>query len=201
MVKRLGWLMTLTHGLAACGGGAERAAQSARIETLEHEVRRLDDAIRALKKSEPAPTPAQPVKLAPFDVDCPQPWQHHTPLGATLWNCRSPGPTPQGPYAQCNVTLQPQIAIETKEYFEFALNAAPQLHAVQNLKDKRIKINGTDAFEATFDADLKSVPLKMQSALLPHGEATYAITCFAPSAAFDSYDKAFRHIIDSFKFN
>jgi hypothetical protein len=200
-MNRLGWLITLACSLSACGGGAERAAQSARIEALEQEVRRLGDSLSALKAPAPAaPQPAKPPALA-FNVACPQPWLIHTPLGATLWSCRAPEPTPQGLYPQCSVSLQPQVAIETKNYFEFALNAAPQLLAVQNLKDTPTKINGADAFEATFEAEPKPVPLKMMSALLPHGEATYAITCFAPSATFADYTKGFRKIIDTFTFN
>jgi hypothetical protein len=201
-MNRLGWLMALACWSTACGGGAERAAQSARLETLEREVRRLGETVAALKTpaAAAAPQPTKPPALA-FNVACPQPWVPHTPLGATLWNCRAPEPTPQGLYPQCHVTLQAQIAIETKTYFEFALNAAPQLLEVRNFKDSRSKINGADAFEATFEADPKPVPMKMMSALLPHGETTYAITCFAPSATFAEYSKAFRKIIDTFAFN
>jgi hypothetical protein len=195
-MNRFGFLLTLACWLPACGGGAERAAQSARMESLEIDVRRLEASIAALK----APQPAKPPPLA-FKLSCPQPWLLHTPLGATLWTCRAPEPTAEGLYPQCHVSLQPQVAIETKNYFEFALNAAPQLLQVQNLKDKPTKINGADAFEATFEADPKPVPLKMTSALLPHGEATYAITCFAPSATFANYSQAFRRIIETFAFN
>jgi len=200
-MNRLGWLIVLACSFSACAGGAERAAQSARIEALEQEVRRLAESLAALKApaaavSQPAKSPAQA-----FNVACPQPWLPHTPLGATLWSCRAPEPTRQGLYPQCNVSFQPQIAIETKNYFEFALNAAPQLLEVQNFKDKPTKINGADAFEATFEADPKPVPLKMMSALLPHGELTYAITCFAPSASFADYADGFRKIIDTFAFN
>jgi hypothetical protein len=200
----VGWLVTLACGLSACGGDAERAAQSARLATLEQEVRQLGDSVAALKTAAPAHDKPAPVAGSPalaFRVACPQPWSIHLPLGAALWSCRAPEPAPQGLYAQCNVVFQPQLAIETKNYFEFALNASPPLLEVKNLKDKPTKINGADGFEATFEADPKPVPLKMLSALMPHGEATYAITCFAPSAAFDTYSKAFRQIIDTFAFN
>jgi hypothetical protein len=203
-LRSVGWLMTLGCWLTACGGDAERAAQSARLATLEQEVRQLGDSVAALKAAPPVPNkPATPVSSPAhaFKVACPQPWLIHVPLGASLWSCRAPEPTSQGLYPQCNVVFQPQIAIETKNYFEFALNASPQLLEVKNLKDKRTKLNGADAFEATFEADPKPLPLKMMSALVPHGEATYAVTCFAPSAVFDSYAKAFRQIIDTFAFN
>jgi hypothetical protein len=69
-----------------------------------------------------------------------------------------------------------------------------------NMHDQRVKVNGVEAFEATFEDDPKPVPLKMLSVLLPHREATYAITCFAPRASFDKYEAAFRKIIDTFTF-
>jgi hypothetical protein len=199
----VGWSMTFGCWLTACGGDVDRAVQSARFAALEQEVRRLRDNVAELKAapSKPATPPVASAPVHPFKIKCPQPWLLHTPLGATLWNCRAPEPTPQGLYPQCHVTFQPQVAIETKNYFEFALNAAPQLLEVKNLKDKSTKLNGADGFEATFEAEPKPIPLKMTSALMPHGVATYAVTCFAPSAAFDNYTKAFRQIIDTFTFD
>jgi hypothetical protein len=206
--RTVAWSIVL-GALAGCtGNDAERAAEAARLATLEHEVRRLGGDIAALKSAapaqhnNPAPEPPQSSTLSKaFRVACPQPWLLHTPLGATLWSCRAPLPTAEGLYPQCSVVFQPQVAIETKNYFEFALNAAPQLLAVKNLKDKSVKINGADGFEATFEVDPKPVPLKMMSALMPHLEVTYAVTCFAPSASFDKHAQAFRKIIDTFAFN
>jgi hypothetical protein len=203
-LARVCGLMMLACWLPACGGDAERTAQSERIATLEQQVRQLVDNVAALQSATAAQTKSSTPVSSPapaFRVACPQPWLIHAPLGAALWSCRAPEPTPQGLYAQCNVVFQPQVAIETKNYFELALNASPQLFEVKNLKDKPAKINGADGFEATFEADPKPVPLTMMSALMPHAEATYAVTCFAPSAAFDRYTKAFRQIIDTFAFN
>lgn len=205
LVPTVAWLVSLGSWLPACGGDTERAAQSARIAAVEQEVRRLSEEIATLKSAAPTqPKPAASqsasAPVQPFKLACPQPWVLHMPLGAALWSCRAPEPTPQGLYAQCHVVSQPQVAIETKNYFELALNAAPQLLEVKNLKDKPTKLNGADAFEATFEADPKLVPLKMLSALVPHGEMTYTVTCFAPSAAFDNYTNAFRQIIDRFAF-
>jgi hypothetical protein len=206
MKWQLGAALALTLGwLGACGRDAESAAQSARIASLEDEVRRLGDSVTAIKagaatKPQPPPTAAEQAK--PFKIDCPQPWLLHTPLGATLWDCRSPTPTPEGFYPQCSIVVQPQIAIELRSYFEFAWNASPQLREVKSLKDKPIKIKGHDGFEATFEADPKPVPLKMRSTLIPHGDQVYAVTCFAPSTSFDNYDaKAFQKITDTIVFN
>ena len=205
LVRTIGWLMTLLAGLPACGKGTEGAAQSARIAMLEQEVRRLGDKVAALEPAAhgqgaaAAPQPASaPDKV--FSLNCPQPWMLQPPPANTLWNCRAPAPTPEGLYPQCSVVVQPQVAIETKTYFEFALNTTPQFFEVKNVKDTRVKLNGADAFEATCDADPKPVPLKMMSALLPHNETTYVVTCFAPSATFANYSKAFRQIIDTFAF-
>jgi hypothetical protein len=182
---------------AGCGdgGGAERAALNARIDALEQQVRRLSTA-RAAQEA-----PAGAVPKHPFKVACPQPWVLHTPLGATLWSCRSPSATPEGLYPQCSVTVQPQAAIETRGYFEFAMNAAPPLRAAENLQDRPVTLRGTQAFEATFEASAAPVPLKLLSVLLPHRENTYAITCSAPRASHDALVPAFRRIIDSFGFD
>ena len=118
-----------------------------------------------------------------------------------MWTCHSPAATPEGYYPQCSIVVQPQEAIETKSYFEFAWNASPELRALKNVKDKHTKLNDADAFEATSEADAKPLPLKLLSVLLPHGEGTYAITCAAPSTSFELYQPAFRKIVDSFKFN
>jgi len=207
LARTIAWLLMLGGGLPACAGGgdAERAAQSARLETLEQEVHRLGGRLAALESAAPAPSPpatappSAPAKA--FGIACPQPWLLHIPLGASLWSCRAPVPTAEGLYPQCNVVLQPQIAIETKNYFEFALNAVPQLLEVRNFADKPTKIGDAEGFEATFEADPKPIPLKLLSALMPHGESTYAITCSAPRASFDKHSKGFRQIIDTFTLN
>jgi hypothetical protein len=191
----LGWALGFGGLLSACGGRAEQAAQRARMEQLELEVRKLGDAL-ALSK----PDSASGMPDFPFVLVCPQPWHLHTPLGASLWTCRANGATTDGIYPQCSVSFQPQVAIETKDYFEFALNSAPLLREVKNMKDQPTKLNGADAFEATFEAELKPVAMSSLSMLVPHKESTFAIGCFAPSAVFESYVPAFRKIIDSFKF-
>lgn len=195
--------LALAMSLGACGHDAENAAQSARIATLEDDVKRLRDSLNAIKpgeKGKPAVPPAA-AKQKPFTIECPQPWLLHTPLGATLWTCRSPTPTPEGFYPQCSIVEQPQTSIELLNYFEFAANASPQLRQVKNLKDKPIKIKNHDGFEAVYESDPKPVPLKMRSVLVPHEEQVYAVTCFAPSNAFDSFDsKAFQKITDTIAF-
>jgi hypothetical protein len=187
--------------LGACSGDAERAAQGARLAALEADVRKLEEHVKALKAPPPAAPAAEDAAKKAFKVSCLPPWLPHAALGATLWACRSPAPSPEGFYPQCSVVTQPQLEIETKSYFEFAYSGAPQLRAITNVHDQHIQVNGADAFEATFEDDPKTIPLKMLSVLFPHGEATYAITCFAPRASFDSYQAAFRKIIESFTFS
>jgi hypothetical protein len=193
-MHRLGWILGLAGLLAACGGDAEKAAQRARIEQLELQVKKLGDAM-ALQQPAPSGLPD-----FPFTIVCPEPWYLHTPLGASLWTCRANGATTDGIYPQCSISLQPQVAIEVKEYFEFALNSATPLREIKNLKDQPVKLNGADAFEATFESDLKPVATSSLAVLAPYKESTFAISCFAPTAVFESYVPAFRKIIDSFKF-
>ena len=188
----------LAWSLLACNS-REQAELNVRMANLEHQLLRAGDQINALKAAAPAPAPTAGPRH-PFRVQCLQPWVQHAPLGSALWSCRAPSPTPQGMYAQCNVVFQPQVEIETKNYFELALNAVPPYFEIKNVRDTHTTLNGTDAFEATFDADPKPLPLKAMSALLPHGEGTFAITCVAPSASYDSYSKGFRQILDTFKF-
>jgi hypothetical protein len=198
--RELAWWALLAWPLIGCDSNAEHAALTVRIATLEHELWKVGDKVAALKAAAPAEQPASPARAQPFRVQCLQPWVQHAPLGAALWSCRAPSPTPQGMYAQCNIVFQPQVEIETKNYFELALNAVPPYFEIKNVKDAHTALNGADAFEATFDADPKPAPLKAMSALLPHGEGTFAITCVAPAASYDSYSKAFRQILDTFKF-
>lgn len=186
---------------AGCGdsAGAERAAQDARIASLEQQLQQLKAAAKA--QAEAAAQPSIAGGKHPFKVACKQPWLLHQPLGASLWTCRAPNATPEGLYPQCAVTFQPQGAIETSIYHEFALNAVPPLRQLKNMKDQRTKLRGADAFEATFEADAVSVPQKMLSVLVPYKEYTYTITCSAPKASFDKYSPAFRQIIDTFGFD
>jgi hypothetical protein len=194
--------------LPGCGGDSvERAAQTARLATLEEEVRRLNENVAALAlatktaPAEPRGPEAQAAHAPPFRVSCPQPWVLNQPLGASMWTCRSAKATSEGYYPQCSIIFQPQVAIETKSYFELASSASPDLREIKNVKDKHIQLNTADAFEATFEADPKPLPLKLLSVLVPHGVGTYAITCAAPSAAFDSFQPGFRKVVDSFAFN
>jgi hypothetical protein len=42
--------------------------------------------------------------------------------------------------------------------------------------------------------------MKMLGTLLPYKDGIYAITCFATSATFQTYEEAFRRTIGSFAF-
>jgi hypothetical protein len=183
----------------ACGdtSEAERAAQNARIDSLEFQLQQL----RAAMKADAGLADAHESRPKhPFKVACPQPWVLHTPLGGTLWTCRNPAAF-EGLYPQCSVTFQPQAAIETRSYFEFALNAAPPLRELKNIADKRVKLRGLESFEATFESSSAPLPLKLLSVLVPYRESTYAITCSAPSSVFDKQVAGFRQVIDSFGFD
>jgi hypothetical protein len=194
----VGGLALALHG---CGGGdAERAAQAARIDSLEQTVNRLSEQLKYGTQPKSTAQHGSASAASSFKLACPQPWLQHAPLGASLWSCRAPAAAPEGLYPMCSVVFLPQHEIETKGYFEYSLNATPQLREIKGLKDQRTKIKTNDAFESTFEADLKPVPLKMQSALIPRGEMSFVVTCFAPSGSFDAYAKAFRQIIDSFEF-
>ncbi len=182
-VAVLGWML-------GCSDGA------ARIEALEQEVGKLGEELRALKSASPG------AAAGAFAIKCGQPWiLEHRPLGAALWTCRAPEPSPDGVYPQCSVFEEPQNAIETKQYFERALHAAGQLHAIKNFSDKPIQREGSSTFEATYEAELAPVAIKSLGMLFPYREHTFTVSCFAPSAAFASYEKAFRQVIDSFAFN
>ena len=195
--RALGRWIALGVWLVGCGGGAERAAQHARLAALEQDVQQMRDELVRAKTA--APEPSKTGATDPtFKLGCPQPWTLQVPAGAVLWHCRAPAATPDGLFAQCSVVSQPQVAIEIKDYFEYALNVSAPWREAKNLTDKPVKHNGRDAFEATFEVDPKPVPMKMMGMLVPHETHTYAITCSAPSAAFESYTKAFRHIIDTF---
>jgi hypothetical protein len=189
--------------MAACSGdGVALAAQATRLQALEESVRQLTESVAALKEraSTTAAVPSAAVPPQVFQLVCPQPWVVEAPVGANLWTCRSPIATREGYYPQCSVVFQPQAGIETKDYFEFALNAAPQLYRVNNFKDGRTKLHDAEVFEATFDADRKPLPLKALGLLVPHGDVTYAIACVAPSGSFDGYSPAFRKVLDTFSF-
>jgi hypothetical protein len=188
--------VALTGGVAACSSERER------LDALEHEVNQLREQLAKLKATsdpEPpsAPEPAEP--RLPFKLSCPTPLRRYAALGNSLWTCRSSKPSPEGVYPQCNVVFQPQVAIEPRDYFEFALSATPQLTATQNFRSQPVQVNGAPSFEASFDVVPSSAPLKLLGRLMPQGEITYAVTCSAPASSYANYERAFRQIVDSFE--
>ncbi|MET0388034.1 MAG: hypothetical protein ABW321_18825 [Polyangiales bacterium] len=185
--------------LGACEANSERVAE------LEQDVRQLDDQVAALKttlaaQSKPGAGGNSPASL-PFKLACPTPFQVVASLGGgVLWTCRSHKPSPEGPYAQCNVLHQSQHAIEPKDYFEQALNAVPPLNSVQNYKDEPVKINEQPAFQSTYEAQRSASTTRALATLVPRGEEAYVISCQAPAASYSQYEPIFQQISASFQF-
>ena len=195
------WLCRLVCCAGLCGDVAGCAGDRERLDVLEHEVNQLREQVAKLKAvaaPEP-PTAPEADRPLPFKLACPQPLQRYALLGSSLWTCRSPVSSPEGLYPQCNVVFQPQVAIEPRDYFEYALSAAPQLHATQSFQSKPAEVHGAPSFEGSFDAQLNPVPLKALGRLMPQRDITYAVTCIAPASVYANYEPAFRQILDSFE--
>jgi hypothetical protein len=193
---RVACCVALTGGSAACNGERER------LDALEHEVNQLSEQLAKLKATsapEPpsAPEPAEP--RLPFKLSCPTPLRGYAVLGSSLWTCRSSLPSPEGVYPQCNVVFQPQVAIEPRDYFEFALSATTPLTATQNFRSQPVQVNGAPSFEVSFDVVPSSAPLRLLGRLMPQGEIAYAVTCSAPASSYANYEQVFRQVVDSFE--
>jgi hypothetical protein len=133
-------------------------------------------------------------------MQCQAPLANYVAMSDAQITCRARKPSADGVYPQCNVIFQKEGSIETKDYFEFAVDGTPQLYAINNYKDSQLEINGTPAFQATFEAQRTPLPMKMMGALLPYKDGIYALTCYATAATFSDYEEAFRRTIMSFEF-
>ena len=183
--------------LAACSGDLD-PAQLERINSLEETVRSLNQEVTTLRNAQ-SKTPGGQVEL-PFRMECQAPLAHYVSMSDAQVTCRARKPSQEGLYPQCSVVFQKEVSVETKDYFEFAVDGTPQLYAINNYKDGQLEINGTPAFQATFEAQRSPLPMKMMGALFPHKGGIYALTCFATSATFSDYEEAFRRTIGSFDF-
>ena len=183
--------------LAACSGELE-PAQLERITAMEEALRSLNQEVTNLRNGAQSKS-AGTVDL-PFRVKCQPPLANYIAMSDAQVTCRARKPSTEGLYPQCNVIFQKEVSVETKDYFEFAVDATPQLYAVNNYQDGQLEINGTPAFQATFEAQRTPLPMKMMGALFPYKEGIYALTCFATSATFSDYEEAFRRTISSFEF-
>jgi hypothetical protein len=187
----------LCLAFAACSGELD-PAQLERISAMEEALRSLNQEVTTLRNAAQSKSAAT-VEL-PFRLQCASPLMNYTAMTDAQVTCRSRKASPEGLYPQCNVVFQKEVSVETKDYFEFAVDGTPQLYAVNNYKDGQLEINGTPAFQATFEAQRTPLPMKMMGALFPYKDGIYALTCFATSATFGDYEEAFRRTISSFEF-
>jgi hypothetical protein len=187
----------LSFALAACSGEPD-PAQLERISTLEEALRSLNQEVTTLRNSAQLKTTGS-VEL-PFRMQCQAPLTPYIAMSDAQVTCRARKPSPEGVYPQCSVIFQKEVSVETKDYFEFAVDGTPQLYAINNYKDGQLEINGTPAFQATFEAQRTPLPMKMVGALFPYKDGIYTLTCFASSATFGDYEEPFRRTISSFEF-
>ena len=180
---------------AACSGGADPALTQ-RVSDLEEELRTTNRELKAMKASA-----ADNTHELPFRFSCEAPLHnYYSPNEATLLTCRAAKPSPEGLYPQCNVMFQKEVTVDTKDYFELAVNRTPMLYAINNYSTQQTKIHETPAFESTFEAQQTALPMKMMGALLPYKDGLYVVTCFATAATFSTYEEAFRRSITSLDF-
>jgi|GEM_PF-6155668 len=187
----------LCLALAACSGDLD-PAQLERINAVEEALRSLNQEVTSLRNT--AQSKSTGVIELPFRLQCTPPLASYVSMSDAQVTCRSRKPSQEGLYPQCNVVFQKEVSVETKDYFEFAVDGTPQLYAVNNYKDGQLEINGTPAFQATFEAQRMPLPMKMVGALFPYKDGIYTLTCFATSATFGDYEDAFRRTISSFEF-
>lgn len=190
-------LAWLSLALAACSGELD-PAQLERITAMEEALRSLNQELTTLKNT--AQTKTTGAVELPFRMQCQAPLMGYIAMSDAQVTCRARKPSAEGLYPQCNVIFQKEVSVETKDYFEFAVDGTPQLYAINNYKDGQLEINGTPAFQATFEAQRTPLPMKMMGALLPYKDGIYALTCFATAASFSDYEEAFRGTIASFEF-
>jgi hypothetical protein len=179
--------------LAACGGGADPAL-SQRISDLEEELRTVNRELKTLK------TAAESTPELPFRFSCEAPLHNYYSQNDAILTCRAAKPSPEGIYPQCNIRFQKEGTVDTKDYFELAVNSTPMLYTINNYSTQQTKINGAPAFESSFEAQHTALPMKMMGALLPYQDGLYVVTCFATTATFPTYQEAFRRSLSSFDF-
>ena len=187
----------LCLALAACSGELD-PAQLERITAMEEALRSLNQEVSTLRNA--AQNKAAGTVELPFRMQCQAPLFNYIAMSDAQITCRARKPSAEGFYPQCNVIFQKEVSVETKDYFEFAVDGTPQLYALNNYKDGQLQINGTPAFQATFEAQRTPLPMKMMGALFPYKDGIYALTCYATSATFGDYEETFRRTISSFDF-
>lgn len=197
MTRRTAAPALLSLALAACSGELD-PAQLERINGLEEALRSVSQELALLRAS--AQSKAAGTAELPFRMQCHSPLAPYIAMSDAQVTCRARKASPEGLYPQCNVIFQKEGSVETKDYFEFAVDGTPQLYAVNNYKDQQTTINGTPAFQASFEAQRTPLPMKMLGALFPYKDGIYALTCYASSATFSDYEEAFRRTISSFEF-
>lgn len=187
----------LSLAIAACSGELD-PAQLERINSLEEALRSVNQELSALRAGAQSKS-SGPTEL-PFRMQCHSPLAPYVAMSDAQVTCRARKASPEGLYPQCNVIFQKEGSVETKDYFEFAVDGTPQLYAVNNYKDEQTTINGSPAFRASFETQRTPLPMKMLGALFPYKDGIYALTCYASSATFTDYEETFRRTISSFEF-
>jgi hypothetical protein len=184
------WLYMLAAG---CQPQPQDSETSARLATLETEVRQLEKQVRAAN-------PNPPAGATGFDVACPAPWQALGKFGDADWTCRAPQALPSGWWPNCNVTSGPaQPGLSAKAYFDASLAAVPQLQAARRLSDTDGTLGATAAHVAIYEHDLLPKPLRVLATIAVHADRAYAVSCSAPPEAFAANEAMFRSVTQSFR--
>jgi hypothetical protein len=190
--------------LEACGAKQELDDQRLRIDTLEREVRRLDDSLGAMKQTLEASKKPPAAAAAPdriYTVLCPRPWKELGKLGDTSWVCRAELPQRDGSWPMCTVTAWPLVEEwELKDYFFAAMNAGPQNRGLRNFQEVPIVIHNWTGFEVRYEHQPSAAPVKVLAAVLTYDDDSYVINCSAASDGFAGVEATFKQIIESFEF-
>lgn len=177
--------------LAACAKGADDPA--ARVVELEAKVQALEAQLGTL--------------AAPgFEISCLTSWRELGAVGDAAWACRNEQPTAAGFWPNCNVveaprerdgvTGEPQSA---QQAFEASLRDTPGLQAARRISESASQLDRVPAYEAVYEHDLLSKPLRVLATVAVHGDRTYAVSCAAPPEAFGANLTSFRQITNSFR--
>jgi len=178
--------------LAACAKGADDPA--VRVVELEAKVQALEARLGGL--------------AAPgFEITCLTSWRELGAVGDAAWACRNEQPAAGGFWPNCNVveasrerddvTGEPQSA---QQSFEASLRDTPGLQSARRISESAGQLDRVPAYEAVYEHDLLSKPLRVLTTVAVHGDQTYAVSCASPPEAFAAHVTSFRQITNSFRF-
>jgi hypothetical protein len=177
---------------AGCGGDGS-AADAKRVAALESKVQALEVQLGR---------PTNPAVLG-FDIECPATWQALGPVADAVWTCRKQQALPDGFWPNCNVTEalvernpNTQAPLSAAESFETSLYA-PQLKTARRIADRASALDTEPAYEAIYEHELLTKPLRVIATLAVHANHVYAVSCAAPPEAFAANEAAFRQVTRS----